>query len=268
MARRIERVSVLVPTRRWDRYTEEAVRSALSDMDDVDELVLIFDGPLTTPSIEDPRLRVFATGTHVGTPHALNMGIALCEGELILRLDSDDIALPGRRDRMVREFNARTDLVLLGSAAQLIDERGAPIGMLAFPTRDADIRARLLLRNSFVHSSVAYRKTLLLELGGYNERCLRMQDYELFLRLAQKGTMGNLPDALVAYRIHTNMSSRGTSPYRSYTREILSTRRDFQRSQGVTFPKRALYDLAWLGAQVGRYHRLRPPGYAKGPTAW
>jgi len=70
-----------------------------------------------------------------------------------------------------------------------------------------EIHKQIFLRNCFVHSSVTFRRSVLIDLGGYNADFPQAQDYELFLRLSGHYKLSNLPEPLVRYRVHPNQVS-------------------------------------------------------------
>nr|MBP1190427.1 glycosyltransferase involved in cell wall biosynthesis [Frigoribacterium sp. PvP032] len=229
------------------------------------EVVLVADGielePRHVPS--DDRVRVIKHEHRQGTPAALNSGLRASRGEFIARLDADDLAMPGRLERQLEEMRHRPELVCLGSSAQLIDDASRFLGTLEVVVGVEQIKSTLLKRNPLVHSSVMMRRLSLESVGGYDEDCARMQDYDLFLRLADIGDIDNLPDALTSYRIHPGQFSRLTSPWSTSMRTVLRSRRRLAGSLG-NFPlSQALRDALWFAAQVARHMQVARPGYMR-----
>jgi len=62
------------------------------------------------------------------------------------------------------------------------------------------IRWQFLFENPFIHSSVVFRRDVVLALGGYDESFRTNQDFELWSRMARHHMLRNLPDVLVAMR--------------------------------------------------------------------
>lgn len=259
-------VSVIVPAIRIDRYLTDAVESLLQQtMQDL-EIVVVLDG---IPDVQlpdwslDHRVVVERLPTHHGTPAALNHGIVIGRGVYVARLDADDLAHADRLQAQVDFLESHPEVVCLGSSALIMDPDGAVLGRLTSPTGPENVRRSLLTRNTLTHSSVVYRRSALERTGGYNLKCRRMQDYELFLRMATIGGIDNLPEPLVSYRVHPGQHSRASSPWAPYTREVLKRRRELAGSVGASKSGQVARDAAWWMMQVARHYGLVRPGYLR-----
>lgn len=207
---RAPHVSVVMTVYNGEAYLAEAVASVLGqDFQDFELLVVDDASTDASPRIlqdfagRDPRVRVIRQQRNGGPVSASNAGLVQARGALIARLDADDVASPQRLGRQVETFRARPDLVLLGTAFDYIDGAGRWIAAGEPPVDDATLQPTLLEYNPFCHSSMMMRANALRALGGYRQLVNRYSlDYDLVLRLAEMGTIGNLPDRLVRYRIH------------------------------------------------------------------
>lgn len=255
-------LSTLLPIGGMHGYVEESIRSALAELPPDSELMLIADGiELPTELVTDPRIRVVHLPEKKGTAIALNEGIRASTGTYLARHDSDDRTSPDRLKELVARMEADPELVLIGCCANLIDDDGNSIGAYDVPTTDEELRATLLRRNPFVHSSIVMRRSALETAGLYDDACVRMQDYELFLRLARHGRLANHPQRLADYRVHSAMTSKTSSPFSPYARLILKRRRELARHDGASVVSQTVNDGVWMTAQVLRYYGLRRPGY-------
>ena len=92
-------VSVIMPVRDGGDYLETAVNSILGQSFAALELILVddhsVDAAINRLSVTDPRLVVLENQGR-GVSSAFNTGLSRARGEFIARMDSDDIALPGR----------------------------------------------------------------------------------------------------------------------------------------------------------------------------
>lgn len=203
-----------MPVRNGEVFLDEAVasirRQAFSDF----EFVVVDDGStdgtaslLARHAAEDDRIRVFAA-TGAGIVDALNQALAAARGDLLARMDADDIAEPGRFARQVAEMDARRDLVLLGTAATEIDGRGSAVGTIRPETDPARLLELLRELNPFLHPTVVMRRNAVEAAGGYRRSFALAEDYDLWIRLAREGVVANLPDALLRLRRHPNQLSR------------------------------------------------------------
>jgi glycosyltransferase involved in cell wall biosynthesis len=198
-------VSVLMSVYNGAASVQEAVASVLGQTDGDLELIVVDDGstdatPALLAAVGDPRLRVI-TQSRTGLTRALNRGLAAARADLVARLDADDVAVPERLARQ-RAFMADTPQVgVLGAAAREVDADGATVRVVRPPQDDAGIRRALIRVNPFVHSAMMVRRPLLEAAGGYDETLPVAQDYDLWMRLARRTRLANLPEVLVVRRL-------------------------------------------------------------------
>ncbi len=209
MTDRVPAVSVLMSVYNGQRYLEQAVQSVLNQ-EFSDFEFLVFDDASTDQSRQileqcskqDGRVKVHVNTSNFGLTRSLNQGITLAKGEFVARIDADDLALPGRLARQAEYLNHQQSCAVVGSVAQLIDASGQQHGVTETFSHGA-LAAQLFFFNSITHSSVMFRRKVILGLGGYDEQFTRAQDYDLWLRcLAGGHRVELLPDVLTSHRQH------------------------------------------------------------------
>jgi glycosyltransferase involved in cell wall biosynthesis len=207
-------ISVIMPVRNAARWLPEAMESVLAQQFREFEVLVIDDGSDDgTPALladvarTESRIGVLRQPAR-GIIAALNLGIATARAAYIARLDADDRARPDRLARQLAFMQAHREIVLVGSAAEVIDAAGAPIGRIVPPTEPARLARRLRRGNPFIHSSVMMRTEVVRELGGYRRPFAAAEDYDLWLRMAEIGGIANVPQTLIAYRRHQSNLSR------------------------------------------------------------
>ena len=140
--------------------------------------------------------------------NAFNEGLKNCSYEWVFRMDTDDICIPERFEKQINFIRQNPDIVLFGShiaefndnIKNIVSYRKVPIGTQA-------IRKYSLYRSPFNHMTVAYKKEVAIEVGGY--RSFLLEDYNLWLRIIAKGyKVENIDDILVYARIGNNMVAR------------------------------------------------------------
>src|SRR5438477_2430339 len=94
------RTSLIIPVRNGVRFIEEAVDSALRQLDPEDEIIVVDDASADATrsvlaGIPDRRMRVL-DGSGRGVSSARNIGLAAAAGEFIAFLDHDDLWPPQR----------------------------------------------------------------------------------------------------------------------------------------------------------------------------
>jgi hypothetical protein len=198
-------------------HLESAVRSVLCQSFRDFELIVVDDGSTDeTPvmldrfSDEDSRVRV-EHRPHAGHVPSLNFGCSIARGAYIARADADDIYLPYRFERQMSFLHANPNVMLLGSECELMAGDGRGTGAFIRTPSGPAIRAALKEGNAFMHPTVVFRRDSFDKLGGYREAFLHAEDYDLWLRLAERYEVDNLPEVLVRYRIHAGqLSQTGT----------------------------------------------------------
>src|SRR5207249_680660 len=124
--------------------------------------------------------------------------------EFVARMDSDDISMPDRFEKQIAYLRAYPEYVAVGSRVVLIDPYGSGVEKPAHKTTHEEIEAELLngVGWAIVHPTVMMHRDALIRVGGYREDLMVSEDLDLFLRLAEVGKLGNLPDVLLQYRQH------------------------------------------------------------------
>ena len=110
VASKIPRISVIVPCFNCAQFLPETLGSVFSQTYDDFEVVVVNDGSLDTPQLEQAlapwadRIVYIKTENH-GVAEARNTGIRAAKGEFIALLDSDDIWEPNFLDVQVRKLD-------------------------------------------------------------------------------------------------------------------------------------------------------------------
>lgn len=202
------RVSVLLPVHNAERYLREAVDSILAQTFTDFELLAHDDGSkdgslALLRSYTDPRLAISA-GANRGVAPVLNDLIDRAKGEYLARMDADDISEPTRFVKQLAHLDENPDCVAISSRVMLIDAEGWPICEFFPLTSHADIDAAHLSTGTghICHAATTFRKTAMLAVGRYSDAHQDAEDIDLFLRLAEYGQIGALPEVLFKYRQH------------------------------------------------------------------
>ena len=132
----------------------------------------------------------------------LNMALAETDSDYIAILDSDDLMHQSRIRKQV-DFLIKHNFSALGSNLELIDEKGNELGISHMPQGN-DVISQLPQISTIAHPSSIIKKDSLLSVGGYREFFAYSEDYDLWIRLSEKYSIGNMNEALTQYRIHPN----------------------------------------------------------------
>ncbi len=200
-------VSVLMPVYNCEKYIFESVKSVLNQTFTDFELIIIDDCSTDATlsiikSINDSSIILIEKPKNSGYTDSLNHGISIAKGTYIARMDGDDICMPERFEKQVAFLNANREVILCGTAIQIIGSDK----VLKHPLKHEEILVKLCFGTSFCHPSIMVRKEILLE-NNYNKNFEPAEDYELWTRLAFLGKLANLDTVLLQYREHPNQIS-------------------------------------------------------------
>ncbi|MFD2366071.1 glycosyltransferase [Pseudoduganella sp. GCM10020061] len=200
-------ISVIMPVYNAQAYLGEAVASVLAQTDGDFELIAIDDGSTDgsaslLAACSDPRLRVVRNGVNRGLIYSRNLGLDLARGRYIAFLDSDDIAFPQRFARQRAYLEAHPDVAGVGSWTQPMDAAGRFRKFVwELPGSPEFVKATFLFRCYITTSAFFARAEVLRQLRFAPEYALA-EDYDLYNRCLEQHRLLNLPETLVAYRLH------------------------------------------------------------------
>jgi len=151
----------------------------------------------------DERFVLVRHETNKGLATALNSCIRLAKGEYLARQDADDVSIDSRFEEQVAFLDENPDVAVLGTYAALFGKNGESWGENKPPVMP--VMTDWVKGSSVIHASVMMRKDTIIETGCYDEKALRVEDYDLWLRLVGRGyKIVTLPKVL--YNIHWDKS--------------------------------------------------------------
>ncbi len=199
-------VSVLLPVRNG-ALTLPAALASLRRQTLADHEVLVLDdgsddgSPALARSLGDPRIRVHEDGKRLGLAARLNQGVRLARGELIARMDADDVSLP-RRLELQRDFlAAHPEVDLVGCRAAVFRGRGEVLGLLPFVASHEALCARPWHTIPLPHPTWMGRRAWFRRHPYRIPEVLRAEDQELLVRASPTSRYACLPEVLLAYRL-------------------------------------------------------------------
>ncbi len=189
------------------QYLMEAIDSILNQTFSDFEFIIVNDASndnspaiLAEYAAKDKRIKIINNELNLGLTKNLNKAIKESKGEYLARFDADDISYPDRFKLEVKFLDENKSCVLVGTWAEVIDGKGKIIRTVKYLTSSKDLKKVLIQYNPFFHSSAMIRKRALNDVGLYDESWIFAQDYELWLRIAQKYDIANIPQVLLKYR--------------------------------------------------------------------
>lgn len=147
-----------------------------------------------------------------GLAYALNTGILNSSTELIARLDSDDLVIPGRFEKQIEYLNNYKNVAVVGSQVEYIDQNGQHKGFSRYPVGIKEVRDGFLLGSQVAHPSVMLRKSAIIKIGNYSEyysenKTSIIEDLYLWMRVLDLFEIANIDEPLTKYRQHEGQVS-------------------------------------------------------------
>ncbi|WP_190287813.1 glycosyltransferase family 2 protein [Massilia sp. NR 4-1] len=206
-------VSVIMPAYNAAAFLNQAIDSILMQTFSDFELIVINDGSSDETAAllaqqRDPRVRVIHNAGNRGLIYTRNLGIDLARAPYIAFLDSDDLAYPTRLQRQHAYLEQHPDVAAVGCWSQPIDAAGQPRPyQWRLPGDSEFVKATLLFRAYISTPAFFVRSDVMRALRFSPEHDLA-EDYDMYTRGVQQYRFVNLPEVLIAIRIHGNNITR------------------------------------------------------------
>ncbi|WP_447757829.1 glycosyltransferase family 2 protein [Sphingopyxis fribergensis] len=245
-------VSMVMPVHNGARWLAEAIDSVLGQDFSNFELILVNDASrdespaiMADAAARDPRVRLIDLKTNVGLPAALNHGFAVARGAMHSWTSDDNLLRPQMLVRLVATLEAHAEADIVHADFTLIDEDGTELGR----SRVGPVE-RLLYGNN-VGACFLYRARVTEALDGYDTQLFGVEDYDFWLRAAQRFGFVALHEDLYIYRKHGgSLTSQRAERIQALTAEIV------ERALPETLPARSRSEIL-LGLALRSQRRWR-----------
>lgn len=185
------RLTVITPNFNKGEAVRECVQSVLNQYFDNWELIFIDDGS-TDGSFElagqtakgDKRCTFLRNNTSIkGANAARNLGIEMAKSEFVIFLDSDDLMIPNCMSVRITDFDKHPDLDFIVYPMGVFNDTLGDSDLISnIPTSTSDLHRFLNRDIVWLISSPIWKKSTLVELGGFDLNLLSQQDYDLHVR--------------------------------------------------------------------------------------
>ena len=204
-------VAVIIPTFNHAHFLAEAISSVLAQTRQADEIIVVDDGSTDDPGAvvtQFPKVRLIRQDNG-GLSSARNTGLRSCTTTHVVFLDADDRLLPVAIEAGLACIATHPDCAFVYGGYRRVSEDGCPTTAEIFNPIEGDAHLALMRRN-FIGPpiSVLFRRDCVLAVNGFDETLRRSEDYDIYLRLAQRYKIASHPEIVFEYRWHgQNMSS-------------------------------------------------------------
>ena len=203
-------VSIIMPT--FNRYNplKRAIQSVITQTFSDYELIVIDDASAVSPfslttEFKDDRIKFIRHSQNRGGAAARNTGIIASKGKYIAFLDSDDEWVPEKLAHQIKRLEAESQNVGAHYCGyESISFEGAVLGR-CLPIPSEKFNHRLYAENIIGPlSGVVVRRKALNDCGMFDESLPSCQDWDLYIRIAQKFVFVFSPLVLFKYHISKN----------------------------------------------------------------
>jgi glycosyltransferase involved in cell wall biosynthesis len=195
-------VTVLIGAYENERTVPRAIASILAQTEPDLELIVIDDGSrdgsaaVAAEAIgSDPRGRVMRLDRNLGIARSLNEGMRVAAAPVVAIQDADDYSAPERLQRQLAALAADPRVAVVGARMREVD----PDGRVLRPRTSfaaGEVNPVLLRFNPIPNGSTAFRRGVVLALGGYDPRYRYATEYDLWLRIAERHRLLALDEEL------------------------------------------------------------------------
>ncbi len=242
-------------------YIRESIESILNQSYKGFEFIIIADDPSCNRVIQviqeyelsDCRIKLYINKENVGLTKSLNIGLKMCSGEYIVRMDADDIAHPKRIEFQLSFMKRHPEAYACSCYAKIINENGQIITKRKVPVKRGLIDVTRMFFSPLVHPGSMFRRKVNGELLEYDEHFRYSQDFDLWSRLPD-GKLLNLPKYLLYYRVTKGqISSKNKSEQSGYLKEI-QCRNLSKIGLVLSVEEKVIYDAIFNGQDVESYN--------------
>ena len=216
-------MSIIIPAYNAGTYVSECLDSVLKQTYQDFEIFVIDDGS------EDDTVEIVSgygdkvtllQQPNLGSAAARNLGAKNATGKWLAFLDADDTWVAEKLERQIAHCEdkvwSHTDWLYVDTQRDL-DVKGSDRAAMY----GGKILAQLIVTNFIGTSTVIVRRDAFVGVGGFDDNLRALQDWDLWLRIAEKHEIAYLPDPLTRYRVHASSTSRSPRKTERYHLDLV-----------------------------------------------
>lgn len=202
------KVEIIIPAYNPGPYLKDAIESCLNQSYKNYSITVIDD--CSSENIEGivklyPGVNLIKTEKNSGPSAARNLAIKQSKADLISLLDADDIMAREKLFYSVKEFET-ADIGMTCGNYKIIYNRSKLMNQ--FYSRPIKISYPLMMRQNFVASgSTTIRRDVFNDVGFFDESLWISEDYDMWLRIAEKYSIKYIHRVLYYYSVIKNGGS-------------------------------------------------------------
>jgi glycosyltransferase involved in cell wall biosynthesis len=202
-----------MPVYNGEKYLKDSIKSIVNQTYKLWELIIVNDcsddetEEIIYEFLDDDRIKYYKLNNRRNIPYCINFGISKSKGDLIARMDCDDLMLKERLEIQSKFLNENKNIYLIGSQVYYIDEDSQNRGVSNKPKKHSEIVRKFPLYNPIIHPTVMYKREIMQIIGSYDETLHLVEDYDFFIRVSHRFIVENLDNVLLSQRVHSERQS-------------------------------------------------------------
>jgi glycosyltransferase involved in cell wall biosynthesis len=198
-------ISVVIPAYNAERTILETIHSVQQQDFSGFEIIVIDDGSTDNTlnilnSINDARLKIFSY-PNGGVSVARNRGISHSQGQFIALLDADDLWTPDKLSLQLQTLQLNPSAGVVYSWTRFMDEHGKSFYDDKPLFYKDNVYSQLLVSNFIASgSNPLIRREALKSVGEFDPALSHCEDWDMYLRLAEKWSFAVVPKPQIFYR--------------------------------------------------------------------
>lgn len=182
-------VSVIIPVYNASSFLRQSIESVIAQSGVKIELIVVDDG--SNDGSQEiarsyPEVRLIEQNRQ-GACKARNVGLSNSTAEFVKFLDADDYLEPEIIRKQVDFLEKASDREIPYSDIRFFSDESDYSLIKAYEFDHGNDQVIQLFKTNIQTSAPLHRRKLLLEVGGFDERLVRAQEYNLHIRLAMAG---------------------------------------------------------------------------------
>lgn len=243
------KVSIVVPCYNHQPYIRSCIESIISQDYENIELIIIDDGS-KDESVKEIEALVnvcqnrfsrfeFRSRGNKGLSATLNEALEWCQGDYFSSIASDDMLLPKKTSIQIDFFNSNPDVIAVFGGVKVIDDNNNIIDIIEGTDKAYNFDDVILQNAVILAPTQMIRLSGIRKVGGFDPD-IPIEDWYMWLKLAQLGKLYCLEDYLSLYRYHGDNISKKVDIMHQARLDVL---REFKEHN---LYKEAISKVSWL----------------------
>lgn len=256
-------VSIIMPAYNAEKFISKSIESVLQQTYQNWELLVVNDGSKDNTSsivklFNYTRIKLIEQ-ENGGVSKARNTGIANSTGEFIAFLDSDDLWLKDKLEIQVKYMMNNQNIVLsYGDYLSFIEDGKIIENKQLYPFKIKDLKQRLLVFNSIATLTVMVKSDVLKATSGFDTELFGPEDWDLWIKISQKGDIGYIKENLAMYREHEGGISKNKKrqldeEYKVLNRHVLQSNNEILKKYALWFYNLKLTNFYFSQKEMKRF---------------